>query len=127
MRKIWCSIGDDYDKMAFDCDTPCKYNGELFLLSDAKNKTEDKKDFYIYLYKSWVPACLTDRPIAENFQVTFQFPQTESGVPNNYDINVVLKALEETLDSEEFKGKVRKVLANDRISIVARTNVYYGY
>ena len=126
--KIWCSVGDDYELGAYDHDTPCRHGRQHFPLREAKKVMGGKRgDFDLRIGNSWHPACLTDQPIEENFKITLRFPQTDTGRPSDEDINVVLKALEEAVKSEKFRKKVRHVLANDFISVVARTNVYWGY
>ncbi|KKN66625.1 hypothetical protein LCGC14_0469600 [marine sediment metagenome] len=123
-KKIWCCVGDEYDNLAYSIDTPCRYKGKYFPLHEAHHAT--KGDFEIYGGRCWSPACLSSGPIGEDFKLTLHFPPTDSGEPSSDDINVVLKAIEEVVDTEEFKSKVRRVLANDRIYVIARTNVYCG-
>jgi hypothetical protein len=126
-EKVWCCVGDDYETVAYDADSPCRKGGRLFLLRDAK---QEDGDFELYSHGNWSGAiCVTSKPasVEESMYLWFNFPPKKWGkTPSNKDLKAVREAVEEALSTEKFKVKVKDILQNTDISVVSRENAYYG-
>jgi hypothetical protein len=127
-EQIWCSVGDEYDTVAYDADTPCKKGNRLFLLREA---TREDGDFKVYSRGGWYgPVGLESKggTYHEQMYLNFYFPLVKWPCkPKDEHIEKVRKAVEKALSTEEFKQDVDDVLDDVRVSVVARTNAYYGH
>jgi hypothetical protein len=127
-EKVWCSVGDDYETLAYDADAPCRKGGRMFLLRDAK---PEDGDFELYSHGSWSGAiCVASKPVVirESMYLWFNFPAKKFGrTPSNKDLKAVQEAAERALSTDKFKAEVKDILQNTEVSVVSRENAYYGH
>ena len=65
----------------------------------------------------------------EQMYLNFYFPISKwsNNRPSNAQIERVRLAVEKALATDEFKQDVGNILDDTGVSVVARTNTYYGY
>lgn len=128
VRKVWCTVGDDYELVTYPADTPCRKKDRIFLLEDATYADGDFQVFYSSMWTGPVSLASPGLSMHEQMYLNFYLPISlwDRQLPDE-KLEQLRVAVEKALHSEEFQNEVEDILKDGKVSVVARTNAYYGH